>query len=176
MQDVLERAARVRAVIFDVDGVLTDGALWLDEQGAEYKRFHVRDGHGIKLLGYNGFRIAVISGRGGPSTERRLRDLGVEHILLHQPRKLEPYTTLRAGWNLPGEQIAYVGDDLPDLPVMREVGLAVAVADAHPEVLAAAHYRTSARGGHGAARETCELLLQARGLWQKVLEDHFRQS
>lgn len=171
--DIASRAARVAAVIFDVDGVLTDGTLWLDDAGREYKRFHTRDGHGIKLLDYCGIKTAVISGRGGRSVELRLQNLGIQRYFLGHTRKLGAFHQLCIDWALPPEAFAYVGDDLPDLPVMQAVGLAVAVADADPRVVAQAHYRTAASGGHGAAREVCELVLQARGLWQRALDAHF---
>lgn len=163
MKEILERAARVRLVVFDVDGVLTDGRLYFGNDGNEYKTFHIRDGHGIKMLQANGVEIAIISGRRAMSTERRMADLGVDHVYLGVQDKLAAFQALLDDLGLAAGQVAYVGDDLVDLAVMRRVGLAVAVADADPFVARYAHWQTPSRGGRGAAREVCELLLKAQG-------------
>lgn len=159
--DILNRAAGIRLVIFDVDGVLTNGTLFFDVQGREYKAFHTRDGLGIKLLRQSGVDVAVISGRKSDIVQRRMEHLGVSRCFQGAEDKLEAFDTLKEELNLLDEDIAHVGDDLPDLPLFRRVGLAVAVADAHPFVLEKAHWRTSLPGGFGAAREVCDLIMHA---------------
>ncbi|MBN2885682.1 MAG: 3-deoxy-manno-octulosonate-8-phosphatase KdsC [Chromatiaceae bacterium] len=163
MQAIRDRAAAIRLVIFDVDGVLTDGTLFLGDDGQEYKAFHSRDGHGMVMLRQSGIALAVITGRTSRVVSLRMEGLGVQHIYQGQREKLPAYEELKGRLALDDSQIAYVGDDVVDLPVMRRVGLAVAVADAHPQVLAEAHWRTSLPGGRGAARELCELILDAQG-------------
>jgi len=171
MREVLSKAALIRLAIFDVDGVLTDGRLYFGNNGEEFKAFHIRDGHGFKMLLEAGVEIAVISGRKAISVERRLSDLGVRWVsdlgvrwvYLGAQDKRAALADLQARLGLSVEQIAYTGDDLIDLPVMLRVGLAIAVRDADPFVIRHAHWRTRSRGGRGAAREVCELLLEARG-------------
>lgn len=164
MHDLHAKAAAIELLIFDVDGVLTDGRLFFDDAGREYKSFHVRDGYGIKALQRAGVAVAVISGRSSRAVELRMQNLGIRHVFLGQEDKLPAFQSLQETLNLRPEQIAHVGDDLPDLPILRRVGLAVAVADAHPSILPHCHWRTSLPGGHGAAREVCDLLLDARGV------------
>lgn len=164
MRDILAKAALVQLVIFDVDGVLTDGRLYLGSDGNELKAFHVRDGHGIKMLLAVGVEVALISaGRNTVAVERRMSDLGIRHAYLGVQDKLTAFNDLRTQLALDVEQIAYVGDDLIDLPVMTRVGLAIAVADADPFVKRHAHWQTTHHGGRGAVRDVCELLLEARG-------------
>ena len=163
MEDILHKAARIRLVVFDVDGVLTDGRLYFGNDGDEYKAFHSRDGHGIKMLQNNGVEIAVISGRRARSVERRMADLGVRHVYLGIDDKLAAFESLLRELQINLEQVAYVGDDIIDLPVMRKVGLAIAVQDADPFVKQHAHWQTPNAGGYGAARDVCELLLAAQG-------------
>jgi 3-deoxy-D-manno-octulosonate 8-phosphate phosphatase (KDO 8-P phosphatase) len=163
MRDVLNKAAQIQLVIFDVDGVLTDGRLYLGNNGNEYKAFHIRDGQGIRMLLDGGVEIAIISGRHAASVERRMTDLGIRYAYLGAPDKLAAFNSLLARLGLAAEQVAYVGDDLIDLPVMTRVGLAIAVRDADPFVKQHAHWQTPSRGGRGAARDVCELLLEARG-------------
>ena len=163
MRDVLDKAARIQLVIFDVDGVLTDGRLYLGNDGNEYKAFHIRDGHGIKMLLEAGVEVAIISGRRAASVERRMADLGIRHAWLGVQDKRAAFDSLLTQLGLTAEQTAFVGDDLIDLPVMSQVGLAIAVRDADPFVQRHAHWQTPSRGGRGAAREVCELLLEARG-------------
>jgi 3-deoxy-D-manno-octulosonate 8-phosphate phosphatase (KDO 8-P phosphatase) len=163
MRDILSKAALIRLVIFDVDGVLTDGRLYLGNDGEEFKAFHVRDGHGIKMLLAAGVEVAVISGRHAASVERRMSDLGIRHAYLGVQDKRSVFDGLLERLGLIADQVAYVGDDLIDLPVMTRVGLAIAVRDADPFVKRHAHWRTPSRVGRGAARDVCELLLEARG-------------
>ncbi|MHB8473761.1 MAG: 3-deoxy-manno-octulosonate-8-phosphatase KdsC [Gammaproteobacteria bacterium] len=163
MQDILEKAARIRLVIFDVDGVLTDGSLFLGDDGQEYKAFNSRDGHGMKMLQDNGVVIAVITGRTSKVVSLRMASLGIEHVYQGARDKAPAYVELRTRLGLDDAQIAYVGDDVVDLPVMRRVGLAIAVQDAHALVKKHAHWQTPSRGGRGAARDVCELLMEAQG-------------
>ncbi|WP_295385214.1 3-deoxy-manno-octulosonate-8-phosphatase KdsC [uncultured Thiodictyon sp.] len=162
MQDILERAARVRLVIFDVDGVLTDGRLYLGDHGQEFKVFNARDGHGMVMLQETGVPLAVISGRRSEAVQTRMQDLGVAHVYQGQREKLPAYEELKQTLGLTDADIAYLGDDVIDLPIMRRVGLAIAVADAHPVVRRHAHWCTAAPGGRGAARELCELIMAAQ--------------
>ncbi len=160
---VLERAARIRLVIFDVDGVLTDGRLYFGNNGDELKAFYCRDGHGMKMLRNNGVEIAIISGRHSRAVEHRMSDLKISHVYLGIDDKLEAFEHLLARLKLDANEVAYVGDDVIDLPVMRRVGFAIAVQDADPFVKLHAHWQTPNPGGRGAVRDVCELLLEVRG-------------
>jgi 3-deoxy-D-manno-octulosonate 8-phosphate phosphatase (KDO 8-P phosphatase) len=163
MQDILERARRIRLVIFDVDGVLTDGSLFIGDDGQEYKAFNSRDGHGMKMLRSTGVEIAIITGRSSEVVRHRVSDLGIRHVYQGQHDKLVAFDELLKTLNLATEEIAYVGDDVVDLPVMRRVGLAIAVQDAHFLVKQHAHWQTPHCGGRGAGRDVCELIMEARG-------------
>lgn len=163
-EPVLERARQIRLLIFDVDGVLTDGRLYFSDDGQETKAFHSRDGLGMTSLRDLGLSLAIITGRRSDAVAHRMNNLGITHVYQGQRDKLEALNDLMQKLNLDAAQIAYVGDDWIDLPVMREVGLAVAVNDAVPEVRATAHWCTKANGGNGAAREVCNLIIQAQGL------------
>jgi 3-deoxy-D-manno-octulosonate 8-phosphate phosphatase (KDO 8-P phosphatase) len=163
MQDILHRAAQIRLVIFDVDGVLTDGRLYLADDGNEFKAFHSRDGHGMKMLQNQGVAVAIISGRRSLAVERRMADLGIDYVYMGVQDKLVAFQDLLQRQGLDPAQVAYVGDDVIDLPVMSRVGLAIAVQDADPFVKRHAHWQTPSPGGRGAAREVCELLLEALG-------------
>jgi len=172
MKDILEKAARIRLLIFDVDGVLTDGSLFIGDDGQEYKAFNSRDGHGIKMLAKHGVTIAIITGRTSKVVEHRMANLGVTHVYQGKLDKLPTYEELAAKLDIPAEETAYVGDDVVDLPVMRRVGLAIAVQDAHPLVRTHSHWQTPSCGGHGAARDVCEMLLEAKGLLDDELESY----
>ncbi len=163
MQDILEKAATIKLVVFDVDGVLTDGSLFLGDDGQEYKAFHSRDGHGMKMLQATGVEIAVITGRTSQVVLHRMDNLGVRHIYQGRLEKLPAFEDLLQKLAIPAQQAAYVGDDVVDLPVMRRAGLAVAVQDAHPLVKKHAHWCTPNAGGRGAARDLCELVMGAQG-------------
>lgn len=163
MQDVYARARNVRLAIFDVDGVLTDGALYYADPGGEVKAFSVRDGHGIRMLQDSGVAAAIISGRSSGALEARARNLGIELLFQGAADKLAVFGELLARTGTRAEACACVGDDLPDLPVMSRCGLAVAVPDAPAVVRRQAHYVTRAGGGQGAVRETCEIILHAQG-------------
>lgn len=161
--ELLQRASKIRLAIFDVDGVLTDGRLYFLEDGSEFKTFNTLDGHGIKMLIASGVDTAIISGRKTPLVERRAKNLGIAHLFQGREDKLVVLDQLLGELKLDYEQVAYLGDDLPDLPVIRRVGLGMAVANAASFVRQHAHGVTSARGGEGAAREFCELILNAQG-------------
>lgn len=169
MQDILERAARIRLVIFDVDGVLTDGSLFLGNSGDEYKAFHSRDGHGIKMLQHTGVRVAIITGRTSNVVAHRMKDLGVTLCYQGSLEKLPVFEKVIEELRLDASHVAYVGDDVVDLPVMRRVGFAIAVQDAHPLVKKHAHWQTPNAGGRGAARDVCELIMEAQGTLEAEL-------
>jgi 3-deoxy-D-manno-octulosonate 8-phosphate phosphatase (KDO 8-P phosphatase) len=163
MQDIYERARNIRVAIFDVDGVLTDGALFYADSGGEMKAFSVHDGHGMRMLRESGVALAIISSRSSRLLEARARNLGVELLYQGAADKLTAFNELLGRCGASAEACAYVGDDLVDLPVMKRCGLAVAVADAPALVQRQAQYVTRARGGHGAVREFCEIILHAQG-------------
>ncbi len=164
-------AADVRMLVLDVDGVLTDGTLYYGADGEVLKGFHVRDGFGVKLLLSEGIDVAVISGRTTPALSRRLADMRVAHAFVGRDDKSAAFDELIATLRVPEAQVAYVGDDVLDLPVLRRVGLPIAVADAHPLVRAEAAWITSAAGGGGAAREVADGLLEARGRLRDACEE-----
>lgn len=158
-----ERARAVHCVVLDVDGVMTDGKLYLGPDGAEWKAVHVRDGLGIKLMLDAGLELAVISGRPAEAIARRLTFLGIRRSWFEVDDKLAVFEELKAELRLENHAFAVMGDDVPDLPLLARAGLALTVADAHPRVLAAAHWTSRFPGGHGAVREAADLLLAARG-------------
>ena len=161
--DVLARAAKVRLAVFDVDGTLTDGRLWYAEDGHETKVFHVHDGLGLKRLMANGVQVAIISARISHPVALRAEELDIAHVYQGQGDKRVCLNQLLEALALAPDEVAFVGDDLPDLPPMRMVGLAVAVANAHTWVAEQAHWRTRLGGGQGAAREVADMILQAQG-------------
>ena len=167
--ELLLKAQGIRAAIFDVDGVLTDGRLFIGEQGESFKAFHVLDGNGLKLLAQGGIEPVVISGRDSPAVRRRMSDLGIARTIYGVADKLAAAEPLRAAMALPWQEIAVIGDDWPDLPLLQRAGFACAVANAHAEVKAAVQYVTTLAGGHGAAREFCDLLLMAAGRYAGLL-------
>jgi YrbI family 3-deoxy-D-manno-octulosonate 8-phosphate phosphatase len=165
-----ERCARIEFLLLDVDGVLADGGIIYDDNGRELKQFYVRDGSGLKFWQLAGKRAGILTGRTSHVVEVRAKEVGIEPVIQGATDKLAAYRNLLAQLGLRPEQIAFVGDDLPDLPVLRHCGLAVAVADACPEVIAEAHYVTRAAGGKGAVREAIELILRSQGQWAKFVE------
>jgi len=160
--NISERAARVRLVVFDVDGVFTDGCLYYGAGGEELKVFHVHDGQGVKRLLKSGVAVAVISGRESAAVARRMQDLGVAHLFQGDEHKLPIFERLLKKLGLSADETACVGDDLPDLPLLERAGLAIAVPNALPEVKTRAHRVTQAAGGRGAVREVCDLIMAAR--------------
>jgi len=164
----------LKAAIFDVDGVLTDGQLFISGQGEDFKAFHALDGHGLKLLKRGGIEPVVITGRDSPAVRRRLADLGIVHAVFGAGDKLAAAEALMAqhGWQWP--ELAAIGDDWPDLPLLERAAFACAPPNAHAEVRAVAHHVTSVPGGHGAAREFCDLLLMASGRYAALLQQERR--
>jgi len=167
---VAERASGVKLLLMDCDGVLTDGTLMLLEDGDEQKSFNVRDGHGLVLLHRAGLRSGIISGRTARVVEWRAKDLGIEFVRQGSHNKIRDFDSLLAEAGIAADETAFVGDDVTDIPLMKQCQLAVAVADAVPETRAAAHYVTQAPGGHGAVRETVELILKAQGHWPELMK------
>nr|WP_042839538.1 3-deoxy-manno-octulosonate-8-phosphatase KdsC [Yersinia aldovae] len=159
---VMQRAAKIRLLICDVDGVMSDGLIYMGNQGEELKAFNVRDGYGIRCLITSGIEVAIITGRQAKLVEDRANTLGITHLYQGQSDKLIAYNELLAALRCEPEHVAYIGDDLIDWPVMARVGLSVAVADAHPLLLPKAHYVTQINGGRGAVREVCDLILLAQ--------------
>ena len=161
-KNLQRRAGRMRLAVFDVDGVMTDGRLYVGPGGAEFKAVHIHDGHGLKKLMAADIEVAVISGRRSEAMELRLSDLGIQHVFMGVNDKLAIFMALLQELAIKADETAYMGDDEPDLAPMRAAGLALAVRNAVPGVLRAAHWISRLDGGHGAVREACELLLANR--------------
>ena len=163
------RLADIRLLLLDVDGVMTDGGIIYDASGTETKVFNVKDGHGIKMLQRHGIEVGIITGRTSPVVTIRANELGIGLVYQGALKKLESYDDVKRKTGLSDSQIAYVGDDVIDVPVMRRVIFAAAPVDALPEARAAAHYVTERAGGRGAVREVCDMILKGRGLWGEVI-------
>ena len=170
--DLDERCQRIELILSDVDGVLTDGGIVLDNQGIETKRFCIRDGQGIRLWQKAGYRFGLISLRSSQIVKMRAEELGIEIVRQGTGNKLAALEQILEELGLKPEQTCYLGDDLPDLPAVRAVGLGVAVADACEELRRAAHYVTTAAGGSGAVRETVEMILKAQRRWDDVIQTY----
>jgi 3-deoxy-D-manno-octulosonate 8-phosphate phosphatase (KDO 8-P phosphatase) len=165
----LARASAIKLVIFDVDGVLTDGRLFVDNHGQEYKAFNSRDGHGMKMLRHSGVEIGIITGRSSGVVTHRAKELGIQLVHQGSDDKLATYRQILKETGLDEAQTAFVGDDVVDLPVLLNSGLAVAVQNAHPLVKKHAHWITPSAGGQGAARELCEMIMFAQGSYAAML-------
>jgi len=163
----------ITLLILDVDGVLTDGGIIMDEKGKELKCFSVRDGTAAVLWNRAGFKMALISGRMSKVVEHRAKQMRVCSVHQNAPRKLKIYKEIKKKYNLKDREIAYVGDDLHDIPIMKRVGLSIAVADASRDVLPFVQMITSSPGGRGAVREVIELMLKAKGVWGKVTKMYY---
>lgn len=163
-----DRLAKIRLLLLDVDGVMTDGGIIYDGNGLETKVFNVKDGHGIKMLQRHGIEIGIITGRSSQVVDIRARELGIELLYQGALKKLDAYNDIKDKTGLTDEQIAYMGDDVIDVPVMKRVGFAAAPSDALPEAASAAHYITVRGGGRGAVRELCDMILKGRGFWAEV--------
>jgi len=174
VDDIFTKAANIRLVIFDVDGVLTDGSLFIGDGGEEYKAFNSRDGHGMKMLQRSGVAIGIITGRTSDVVRHRMDSLGIQHVYQGQLDKLPAFEELTARLGLSAEQVAYVGDDVVDLPILIRAGLAIAVQDAHEMVKQHCHWITPNPGGRHAARDVCELIMQAQGTLAEQLNDYLR--
>ncbi len=163
------RAAQLKLLLMDCDGVLTDGRITLLENGDEQKSFHTRDGHGLVLLHRAGLRSGIISGRTSTAVERRARDLNIAYLRQGTWNKIEDFDSVLAEAKVEPSEVAFIGDDVTDVPLMRRCGLSVAVADATEDTRAAADYVTRLPGGFGAVREVCELILKAQGRWDELM-------
>ncbi len=172
MDEIREKAKHLKLLILDVDGVLTDGRLFFDHSGTEYKCFHARDGHGIKLLRQTGVEVAVISGRKSESVALRMKSLGVELVYQGHENKIAAFNEIIQTLGIEASQAAHVGDDLLDLPLMVRVGLAIAVQDANPSVKEYADWCTQTPGGQGAVREICDFIMQSQDNFDDVLKSY----
>mgnify|MGYP003585607428 CR=1 FL=1 len=168
-----DRLSKIELVLLDVDGVLTDGRIIWDANGTEIKFFNVKDGHGIKLLQRAGIQVGIITGRTSPVVDLRAKELGITLVYQGSLRKQDSYDDIKRITGLSDHQIAYMGDDVIDVPVMRRVGFAAAPSDALPEALAVADLVTSRCGGMGAVRELCDLILKCRGDWDRLVKDRY---
>ena len=160
--EVLNKAKNIKLFICDIDGVFSDGRIYLGNGGEELKAFHTKDGYGIKALGASGVDVAVITGRQSNIVQTRMTALNVKHIVQGEEDKLPALKNILNKLNLKPEQVAYIGDDMPDYECMAYIGLSIAVNDAHPQILQLAHYTTFTRGGFGAVREVCDLIMQTQ--------------
>nr|WP_174626511.1 3-deoxy-manno-octulosonate-8-phosphatase KdsC [Candidatus Methylobacter favarea] len=174
MKLILEKAKRLKLLILDVDGVLTDGKLFFDNEGIEYKSFHSRDGHGIKLLRQTGVEVAVISGRKSNSVALRMKNLGIELVYQGHEDKIAAFSEIIEKTGIAPEYAAHVGDDLMDLPIMIRAGLAIAVSDANFAVKQRADWCTVLPGGHGAVREVCDFIMQAQGNFDEIINAYLK--
>ena len=169
-----KRAAQIKVLLMDVDGTMTDGSVMLlsqpDGTALEIKNFDAHDGQGLTLAHTAGIRTGCITGRESPALARRANEMKMEFVYMKQPVKIPAYEEIVRKAGVPESAVAYVGDDLPDLPVMRRVGLAIAVADAVSEVKAAAHFTTKSAAGRGAIRDAVELLLKSKGIWEEMID------
>ncbi|MDH3641827.1 MAG: HAD-IIIA family hydrolase [Gammaproteobacteria bacterium] len=163
--DALRRAAVIQLVIFDIDGVLTDGRLYYSDAGEEMKAFQVQDGYAIKLLREHGVEVAIITGRTSTIVARRAAELGIVHLYQGAEDKTVALNDLMKATRIQTDEIAHVGDDLPDLTLFDRVGFAISVPNGHPTVIKAANHVTAVAGGEGVAREVCQLILTAKDLW-----------
>ncbi len=175
-KEVRQLARRVRLAAFDVDGVLTDGRLILGDNGEEFKSFFTQDGQGLVMLLKAGFEVAIITGRQSNIVVQRMRELGIDHVYQGCNDKLAIFEKILDDTGLKADQAVYMGDDLPDLPVIRYAGLGITVADAHEFVCRHVDYRTKQPGGKGAVREVCDLLLDAHGLLDGIYEEYLNKS
>lgn len=172
--EVQERAARIKLLLMDCDGVLTDGRIWLFENGEEQKGFHTRDGLGMELLHRAGLRSGIISGRTSSAVETRARGLGISFVIQGHENKIQAFADVLKQADVTSADVAYIGDDLNDIPLMVQSGLGVAVADAALETREHAHYVTKALGGFGAVREVIELILKSQGRWDDLIKDYIQ--
>ncbi len=173
-EEVIEKAKKIKLLLTDVDGVLTDGRIIYDSDGKELKFFHVRDGHGLKLLISRGIEVGIITGRNSSIVEKRAMELGIKHIFQSVYNKAEIIDKIIALENLENEAIAYIGDDIVDLPAFNKVGFKITVPDAPLEVQRYADYITLNYPGKGAVREICEIILKSKGLWEEILASYLK--
>lgn len=172
MQSLLDKAKAIRLLILDVDGILTTGAIYYGKDGFEMRGFHIHDGMGMKLLQKANIQVAIISSKKSEAVERRMKELNVEHVYLGQENKLPAYEELKQKLRLTDNDIAYMGDDLPDLPLLRRAGLAITVPQAPEIIRQHVDYITKIKPGKGAVREACEFILEAQGQLQSVIQSY----
>jgi 3-deoxy-D-manno-octulosonate 8-phosphate phosphatase (KDO 8-P phosphatase) len=172
--NLTEALAHIRLAIFDVDGVLTDGRLYYDNHGNEFKAFHAQDGHGMKLLQQAGIPIAIITARQSYLVTKRMQDLGIAYVYQGARDKLVAFEDLLQQVNCSADQVCYVGDDLLDLVVMKRCGVAITVANGHTSLRPHVHYVTQASGGQGAVREVCDMIIKAQGKWDSMMSSYLR--
>ena len=172
MNNILEKAKKIKLVIFDVDGVMTDGTLYFREAEEVLLGFYIQDGLGLQLLQKSGVTVAIITGRKGQVVPRRAANLGIQHLYTGCADKYAAYTELKEKLDVTDEHVAYVGDDWIDLPVMKHVGLKIAVPNAVEEVKAIADWQTPRAGGQGAARDVCDMILKAQGNYERLLNTY----
>ncbi len=170
--NLIERVKKIQLLILDVDGVLTDGGLYRSDDGQEAKRFNSRDGLGIRLLKSSGIQTAIITGRTSQVVKHRATELDIEHVYQGKTEKAKTFEELCKKLQLAFDEVAYMGDDIIDLPVMIRSGLALTVANAHPLVIERSHWISQYNGGHGAVREACELIMQLQNNWQAVIDKY----
>jgi 3-deoxy-D-manno-octulosonate 8-phosphate phosphatase (KDO 8-P phosphatase) len=171
---IVEKAKKIKMLVLDVDGVLTDGKLFFDNDGNEYKAFHARDGHGLKLLRHTGVEVAVISGRNSPIVAQRMKMLGIEYVYQGHENKRSAFGDILQKCALKPNETAFMGDDILDLPIMRQAGLAITVKDANFAVKPYVDWCTESLGGQGAVREVCDFLMQAQGTFEAVLSAYLQ--
>jgi 3-deoxy-D-manno-octulosonate 8-phosphate phosphatase (KDO 8-P phosphatase) len=174
LTSIERRASRIKLLMMDCDGVLTDGRLWLLENGDEHKSFNTKDGLGLELLRRSGLRAGIITGRTSTGLARRAQELGIEFLRQGNEQKIAAFEEVLRSARIKEDEVAFVGDDLSDIPLMRRSELAVAVADAVAETRAAAHYITKAKGGRGAVREVIEIILKSQGRWNDLVEGYLK--
>ena len=167
------KLAKIKLLLLDVDGIMTDGRIIYDNQGNEQKAFDVKDGHGLKLIQRAGIKVGIITGRQSEVVSRRAAELGIDILYQKALTKLDPYREILTAEALSDKQVAYMGEDVVDLPILRRVGFSATVADAVPDVLPLVDYVTKRSGGRGAVREVCDLLLKASGQWERLTERYF---
>jgi 3-deoxy-D-manno-octulosonate 8-phosphate phosphatase (KDO 8-P phosphatase) len=170
---VEERLKKIKLLILDVDGVMTDGRIIFDSNGIESKFFNVKDGHGIKMLQRSGIEIGIISGRGSVVVTNRATELGISQVYQKSLDKLVPYRQMLEATGLVDEEVAFMGDDVIDIPLLRRVGFAAAPADAVAEVFPFAHFVAKNRGGWGAVREVCDLIMKSQGTWEAITSRYY---
>jgi 3-deoxy-D-manno-octulosonate 8-phosphate phosphatase (KDO 8-P phosphatase) len=171
-KQLLDKAKNIRLLILDVDGIMTDGLIYYGSDGLQRKAFHIHDGLGIRLLQQSGVKVGVISGKKSAGVEQRLNELNIEHIYLGHDDKLPVYQDLKTQLNLTDNQIAYMGDDLPDLPLLRRVNFAITVPLAPDIIKQHCHYITQTHGGAGAVREACEFILHAQNNYESMVKSY----
>ena len=172
--EIVKKARRIRLLLLDVDGVLTDGGIVMDDRGEEIKRFDVRDGHGIRMLMRGGIRVGLVTGRFSRAVRHRARDLGIRMVHQKVTDKVALYQKIKRKTGLKDQEIAYVGDDIVDLPILREVGLSMAVKNCWTGLKQVVDYVTAKDGGRGAVREIAEMLLKAQGKWEEIAQFYYR--